>query len=97
MMQVLGLGPPSYGIGATIRIGREMLCLPYAGFFRYFKRKYCAVSENVFLFLLYIYTFPIASFHFFCELNDLGSKLGLQTAQFWIWLPEQQSPQNLRA
>ena len=27
------LGPPSYGIGATIRIGREMLCLPYAVFF----------------------------------------------------------------
>ena len=26
------LGPPSYGIGATIRTGREMLCLPYAGF-----------------------------------------------------------------
>ena len=26
------LGPPSYGIGATIRIGREMLCLPYARF-----------------------------------------------------------------
>ena len=26
------LGPPSYGIGATIRIGREMLCLLYAGF-----------------------------------------------------------------
>ena len=30
---VLGiLGPPYCGIGATIRIGREMLCLPYAGF-----------------------------------------------------------------
>ena len=27
------LGPPSYGIGAIIRIGRDMLCLPYAGFF----------------------------------------------------------------
>ena len=27
------LGPPSYGIGATFRIGQEMLCLPYAGFF----------------------------------------------------------------
>ena len=27
------LGPPYSGIGATIRIGREMLCLPYAGFF----------------------------------------------------------------
>jgi hypothetical protein len=23
------------GIGATIRIGREMLCLPYAGFFQH--------------------------------------------------------------
>ena len=31
------LDPPSYGIGATIRIGREMLCLPYAGFF--YKKK----------------------------------------------------------
>ena len=27
------LGPPYCGIGATIHIGREMLCLPYAGFF----------------------------------------------------------------
>ena len=27
------LGPPYCGIGATIRIGREMLCLPYAEFF----------------------------------------------------------------
>ena len=27
------LGPPSYGIGATIRIDQEMLFLPYAGFF----------------------------------------------------------------
>jgi hypothetical protein len=26
-------GPPYCGIGATIRIGQEMLCLPYAGFF----------------------------------------------------------------
>ena len=25
-------GQPYYGIGATIRISREMLCLPYAGF-----------------------------------------------------------------
>ena len=31
---VLGiLGPPYCGIGATIRIRREMLCLPYPGFF----------------------------------------------------------------
>ena len=27
------LGPPYHGIGATIRIGREMLCVLYAGFF----------------------------------------------------------------
>ena len=26
------LGPPYCGIGATIRIGQMMLCLPYAGF-----------------------------------------------------------------
>ena len=26
------LGPPSYGSGATIRIDREIQCLPYAGF-----------------------------------------------------------------
>ena len=25
-----------FGIGATIRIGREILCLPYAGFFQKF-------------------------------------------------------------
>ena len=25
-------GPPYCGIGASIRIGREMICLPYAGF-----------------------------------------------------------------
>ena len=31
---VLGmLGPPYCGIGATIRIGQEMLGLPYVGFF----------------------------------------------------------------
>ena len=29
------LAPPYCGISATIRIGREMLCLPYAGFFFY--------------------------------------------------------------
>ena len=27
------LGPSYCGIGATIRIGQEMLCIPYAGFF----------------------------------------------------------------
>ena len=31
----LGGGNFAFGIGATIRIGREMLCLPYAGFFFY--------------------------------------------------------------
>ena len=30
------LGPPYSGIGATIRIGQEMLCLPYAGFLEIF-------------------------------------------------------------
>ena len=39
------LGPPSYGIGATIRIGRQMLCLPYAGFFPLlFRTKWWSLS-----------------------------------------------------
>ena len=29
------LGPPYCGIGNTIRIGRKLLCLPYAGFLLY--------------------------------------------------------------
>ena len=29
------LGPPYCGIGATLRIGREIWCLPYAGFLNY--------------------------------------------------------------
>ena len=45
-------------------------------------------QKTFFRCLLYIYTFPIASFHFFGELTDLGSKLGLQRAQFWSWLTE---------
>ena len=43
------------------------------------------LSENIaqcqkmfFLCLLFIYTFPIASFHFFSEIIELGSKLGLR-------------------
>ena len=35
------LGPPSYGIGATIRIGQEMLCVLYAGFSK------LSISRNV--------------------------------------------------
>ena len=53
------------------------------------------LSENIvqcqktfFLCLLYIYTFPIANFHFFGELIELGSKLGLQRAQFRSWPTE---------
>ena len=32
------LGPPYCGIGAPVRISREMLCTPYAGFFCYLAR-----------------------------------------------------------
>ena len=45
-----------------------------------------------FLCLLYIYTFPIASFYFFGELTEIGSKLGLQRAQFRSWLTELAQP-----
>ena len=42
------LGPPLCGIGATIRIGREMLCLPYAGFFQ--KKEYQGVATSKLLY-----------------------------------------------
>ena len=41
------LGSPSYGIGATIRIGREMLCLPYAGFLK--KEKHSTLKKTNFV------------------------------------------------
>ena len=37
------LGPPYSGIGATIRIGRKMLCLPYAGFKKNKNYKQCCL------------------------------------------------------
>ena len=48
---VLGiLGPPFCGIGATIRIGREMLCLPYAGFLLLLMApliNYCTLRDSI--------------------------------------------------
>ena len=46
------LGPPYCGIGATTRIGREMICLPYAGFlYKFsicisFSWRYISISTN---------------------------------------------------
>ena len=41
------LGPPYCGIGATIRIGLEMPCLPYAGFlFKDFLKVYNLKKPN---------------------------------------------------
>ena len=57
----------------------------------------CSVRKH-FLYVCYISSlFPLQVFTFFCEFIELGSKLGLQRAQFWSWLPEQQNPRNLRA
>ena len=58
-------------------------------FFRFFKWKYCAVSENVFsLPGIYLHFSHCKFSLFFCEFNDLGSKLGLKTAQFRVWPTE---------
>ena len=48
------LGPPYYGIGATIRIGREMLCLLYAFFFKYHNSVYiiCFIEYLKLLYLI---------------------------------------------
>ena len=39
-----------------------------------FEGKYCAVPKTLFVCLLYIYTFPMASFKFFVQWTDLGLK-----------------------
>ena len=45
---ILGiLGPPYGGIGATIRIGQEMLCLPYAGFLLWTYASFVANGKNI--------------------------------------------------
>ena len=43
------LGPPYCGIGATIRIGREILCLPYAGFVYV----YMGNNQNLFVYIAF--------------------------------------------
>ena len=46
-IQILGIhGPPYCGIGATIRIGQEMLCVPYAGFFSSFFPPFTKVTTK---------------------------------------------------
>ena len=42
------LGPPSYGIGVTICISREMLILPYGGFFFNIYEIYCNFKKTCF-------------------------------------------------
>ena len=59
------LGPPSYGIGATIRIGREMLCLPYAGFFLYKSASY-SLFRHKYLFDTYTYTLDFSNRPYIC-------------------------------
>ena len=70
------LGPPSYGIGATIRIGREMLCLPYAGFFFL-----CSLHLNVFLSPL-----PKVQCPKFLDFLTPWGKLMEKWSQIWILL-----------
>ena len=81
----------------TISLKKGVFSYTKVNFLGVLRENIVQCQKTFFLFLLYIYTFPMASFHFFCEINDLGSKLGLQRAQFWSWLPEQQNPRNLRA
>ena len=60
-MCVLGIvGTPYCGIGATIRIGQEMLCLPCAGFFLY-------------LFIIYVLNTPILDNKFSCPFSCFSS------------------------
>ena len=52
------LGPPYRGIGATIRIGREMLCLLYAGFFLNILKTNEQPAKNKFYLLMTLKRIP---------------------------------------
>ena len=66
-------------------------------FLEFLRENIVHCQKTFFLCRLYIYTFPIASFNFFGELIDLGSKLGLQRAQFRSWPPELGSKPNSKS
>ena len=58
------LGLPYCGIGATIRIGREMLCLPYAGFLLKNMRSNQKCIQTMYLELQSLSKYELA---FFCK------------------------------
>ena len=69
------LGPPYCGIGATIRISRQTLCLPYAGF-----------NSNVYCLLL---TFYFLQCIVFCLLSAVYSLLSTAYCILPLTLGEQ--------
>ena len=77
------LVPPNCGIGATICIGREMLCLPYAGFFFSF---FVILSKALFTQLLgkdiHTHTHTWTHIHTFLHIgpSDLENRF-----QWWVF------------
>ena len=65
--------------------------------FRCFEWKYCSVSENGFYMSVIYLHFSHCKFSLFSIDWVRFKKICLQRAKFRIWLPEQQSPQNLGA
>ena len=76
---------------------KKVFFMTLRSIFKVFWGKYCAVSENIFSMSVIPLHFSHCKFSLFCEFIELSSKLGLQRAQFWSWLPVWQNPQNLRA
>ena len=65
----------------TISLEKKVFFMKLRSIFTVFWVKNIVQGQKTFfLCLLYIYTFPILSFHLFCEFIELGSKLGLQRA-----------------
>ena len=77
----------------TIPLKKSAYSWHIGNFFRCFEWKYCAVLENVFLCLLYIYTFPITSFHFFVNWLSKVENLIYKGPNFGVsrmnWVPNQ--------
>ena len=82
------LGPPSYGIGYTIRIGPEMLCLPYAGLK---EKKKSRLFFVFFDFLKNVWTFCILLklLRLLLE-TKIAYSLPKKSIIIWVFLPKGQ-------
>ena len=91
MKQQLAINSGKYLLGPKTPFHLKM-CISWrlSKYFGVLTENIVPCQKTFFLCLLYIYIFPHCKFSlFFFQLIELGSKLGLQRAQFRNWVPNQ--------